>query len=171
MSLNQPQASLHNLSKYNFANLKVKKLHWTVTHYILRYILEKNLIALDQNDSPVPTTVLQMIDNNYAPLMDEGDKYRLSPSRKFINSRFCTDVTYKLYSAYEDTQVDFKLYHKNPCQNLVRGLSLGIFIKSCPLGFELTETEQLMLLSQKTPKIHTQMQHRQINSNYRTRNE
>ena len=120
-----------------------------------------SVIALDQTGSPVPTTVFvekgyheyyQDDDNNYyyfTQLMDQGDnfpelmdKYRLSPSRQSINGHFCTNLTYKLYSAYEDTTVYFHLYYENPCQNLVYGLRLNIFIEPCPLGFELAKNQQ-----------------------------
>ena len=127
-----------------------------------------SVIALDQTGSPVPTTVFvekgyheyyykQLMDQGddnkgyyyFAQLMDNGDnfaelmdKYRLSPSRQSINSHFCTNLTYKLYSAYEDTTVYFHLYHENPCQNLVYGLRLNIFIEPCPLGFELAKNQQ-----------------------------
>ena len=59
-----------------------------------------------------------------------------------IKGPFCTNLTYKLYSAYEYFHTIFKLYHENSCQNLVHGLHLDIFIKPCPLGFELVENQQ-----------------------------
>ena len=100
--------------------------------------------ALDQISSLVPATLF--IENNYyddyALLRNEGDEYRLSPSRQSINDHFCANLTYKLYSAYENIQVDFHLYHDNPCQNLVEGLRLDVFIRPCPLGFELAKNQQ-----------------------------
>ena len=107
-----------------------------------------SVITLDQTGSPVPTTVYiekgyHLIDNYYARLLDEvGDRYHLSPSRQPTNGNSCTNLTYKLYSAYEYINVDFKLYHKNPCQSLVDGLKIDIFIKPCPLGLELAESQQ-----------------------------
>jgi predicted outer membrane repeat protein len=103
-----------------------------------------SVTALDQIGSPVPTTVFieKKYDNyHYLQLKDEGDNYHLSPSRQSING--CTNMTYKLYSAHEYYDlVHFKLYHENPCQNLAYGLRLNIFIKPCPLGFELSENQQ-----------------------------
>ena len=78
----------------------------------------------------------------YSQLKNEGDEYRLSPPRQSINDHFCANLTYKLYSAYEDTQVHFKLYLENSCKSDVDGLSLNIFIKPCPFGFELAENQQ-----------------------------
>jgi hypothetical protein len=102
-----------------------------------------SVIALDQIGSPVPTTVfIEKKYDYYAQLMVEGDKYRLSPSRQSIKSHFCANLTYNLYSAYQNIQVHFKLYHENPCQNLVDGLSLNILIKPCPLCFKLAENQQ-----------------------------
>ena len=100
--------------------------------------------ALDQTGSLVPATLF--IENNYydnyALLRNEGDEYHLIPSRQSISDHFCANLTYKLYSAYENIQVDFHLYHENPCQNLVDGLRLDIFIRPCPLGFELADINQ-----------------------------
>jgi predicted outer membrane repeat protein len=108
-----------------------------------------SVIALDQTDFPVPATIFieksyDHYDNYYERLMDEGDKYRLSPSRQSIklNDPFCTNLTYKLYSAHEYVQVHFQLYYENPCQNIVDGLDLNIFIESCPFGFELSENQK-----------------------------
>ena len=110
--------------------------------YLNAYPGEKfniSLVALDQTNSPVPTTVFIEKQYYYAQLVDE---YRLSPSRQSTNGHFCTNLTYKLYSAYDDTEVHFKLDHENQCQNLNDGLNIEIFIKPCPLGLELAESQQ-----------------------------
>ena len=99
-----------------------------------------SLVALDQTNSPIPTTVFVEKDfYYYAQLVDE---YHLSPSRQSTNGHYCTNLTYKLYSAHDDIQVRFKLYHENPCQNLINDLNIDIFIKPCPLGLELSENQQ-----------------------------
>ena len=95
-----------------------------------------SVVALDQTNSPVSATVY------IEKFKDEGGEYRLSPSRQSLNDHFCANLTYRLYSANEDTQVHFELYLENSCKNHVDVLSLYIFVEPCPFGFELAENQQ-----------------------------
>ena len=92
------------------------------------------VVALGQSGSPVPTKIINK--NVYAT-----DEYSLFPSGQFITGA-CRNLSFHLYSAVDDTYGQFKLYPENPCQSLVGGLKLNIYIKSCPLGFELSDNKQ-----------------------------
>lgn len=90
-----------------------------------------SLIALGQTEYPVPTTVYwEKIYNNYYIRISE---YRLSPPSNTIGSS-CTTVSFQLYSG-NVSYVNFKLYPANPCQNLIEGLTLDIYVLNCPIGF------------------------------------
>ena len=91
--------------------------------------------VLDQSSSPVPTTIYG--ENHYT-----DDSYRLSPSGQAIQSHSCTNISFTLYSRYEDSSGFFELYPEIPCQSLGDGLNFYISILPCPLGFELSEEHQ-----------------------------
>ena len=61
-----------------------------------------------------------------------------------VNS-LCTNVSYYLLVPEITSQLTahFKLFHQNPCNSLVDGLSLYINIKPCPLGFQLSTEHQI----------------------------
>ena len=133
-----------NTEQMKFCQLEGEKIalnDHTLLLYLNAYPGEEfniSLTTLDQIGSPVPTTVFIEKKYIYIP----GDQYHLSPSRQSTNGHFCTNMTYKLYSAHEHINVYFKLYHANPCRNLADGLSLNMFIKPCPFGFELAANQQ-----------------------------
>ena len=92
-----------------------------------------SLIALGQADSTVPATVYW--EKSYPP--PQNSEYRLSPSSCMINDS-CTGVSFWLYTSdLEFLDLNFKLYPENPCQNLVKGLTLNIHVLRCPVGFDL----------------------------------
>jgi hypothetical protein len=94
------------------------------------------VVALGQTGSPVPTTIFSENVYNY-----EIGQYRLSPSSQSITGA-CRNISFKLYSTANNTYVQFKLYPLSPCQSLIDGLMLDIFIEPCPLGFEISENQQ-----------------------------
>ena len=119
---------------------------WKVSMaYLIRYVRYQSfsvhsgqqfnitLAAIDQNDSPVPASI--MIDNT-------SNKYRLHPLSQIINAS-CTNVSYRLYSSEEDKLVYFRLYLANSCLYLIDDRDkyqiLDIYIQQCPIGFEIAE--------------------------------
>jgi hypothetical protein len=44
-------------------------------------------------------------------------------------------------SNLERGYLEFKLYPDNPCQNLVEGLTLSIYVLPCPVGFDLSQAD------------------------------
>ena len=95
------------------------------------------VIAFDQSGSPVPTIVFN--ENIYAK-----NGYHLSPPSSSIDDT-CSNISFQLHSAISETSKSygyFKLYPQNTCGSLTDGLSLEIFIKPCPLGFNLSDNHQ-----------------------------
>ena len=88
------------------------------------------LVALGQTGFPVPTTIFN--ENSY--------EISLFPSSQSITGA-CYNLSLQLYSSVNNTYTSFDLYPQNPCQGLINGLTLDIFIEPCPLGFELSENQ------------------------------
>ena len=94
------------------------------------------VVASGQTGFPVPTTIFN--ENKYYYNTDQY--FLLLPSSQPITGA-CCNLSFQLYYG-NATYGSVKLYLQNPCQKLINGLTLDIFIKPCPLGFELTKNQQ-----------------------------
>ena len=63
----------------------------------------------------------------------------------------CTNVSYfvKATTIKTKSTVKYKLYHRNPCDSLVEGVSLTIDVKPCPLGFQLSGKEEICVCDER----------------------
>ena len=89
--------------------------------------------------------------------MEQDIEYRLSPSSSTINDS-CTNVSFWLYTS--DLELQFlylKLYDpENPCQNLVKGLTLTIHVLPCPVGFDLSQVDSKCVCAMALKKLGIQ---------------
>ena len=99
-----------------------------------------SLTAVGTFNLPASTRILHKI---LSPTDEKIELRRVELLTK-VNS-FCSNVSYYLLvqSLTNQLTVHVKLYHKNPCDSLVDGVSLYLNIKSCPLGFELLVEHQI----------------------------
>ena len=107
------------------------------------------LIGIGQTRLPVPTIVF------WEKIYPRGE-YRLSPLSHTINDS-CTDVSFFLYLPelnYRNLQ--FKLYPDNPCQNLIKGLTLRIHVLPCPVGFDLSQIDSKCVCAMMLKKLGIQ---------------
>ena len=104
------------------------------------------LIAMDQAGSPVTANIL---------ITNSDHKYYLHPLSQSLPNASCNYVYYRLYSSEEDKLVRFKLYQESPCQNTIRinSIDLKVYIKRCPLGFELPEGGNSCICNKKVQKF------------------
>ena len=105
------------------------------------------LKALGQANSTVPATVIW---ENRHP----RDEHRLSPSSRMINDS-CTNVSFWLYTP-EFSYLEIKLYPENPCQSLVKGLTLRIYVLPCPVGFDLSSADSKCICAMALKKLSIQ---------------
>ena len=101
------------------------------------------LIAYGQGGYPVPAKIFWETKNLNDYYRNASHQYRLSPFLQPINTSSCTNVTFQLYSTESTTLTadpfEFNLRPENPvCQNLVEGLILSIYVRPCPIGFNLS---------------------------------
>ena len=87
------------------------------------------IVGLGQGNHSVPSIIMTQIAN------EESYNLNLIPATQRIDST-CTTLYYRAYlsESNKDAQ-SFKLYHDNPCQSLVDGVTVGLYFKSCPSGF------------------------------------
>ena len=99
-----------------------------------------SLTAVGTFNLPVSTKILHKI---LSPTDEKIELRRVELLTKV--SSLCSNISYYLLvqSLTNQLTVHVKLYHKNPCDSLVDGVSLYINIKSCPLGFELLFENQI----------------------------
>ena len=128
-------------------NIKLcKKLQYG--HHIHVYPGEEFSIvlkAISQASSLVPANIL--IDNSYT-----GGYYSITPLSQNIHAS-CTQVYFRLYSHEEGRFVQLGLFPKNPCQSLIRSLEIGIYINSCPSGFEISQDYKKCVCNKKIQKF------------------
>ena len=92
------------------------------------------VVALGQTGFPVPTTIVSK--NRY-----DTDQYSLLlPSSQPITSA-CCNLSFQLDYG-NTTYGSLQLYPLSSCRSLIYGLTLGIDIKPCPFGFELSKNQQ-----------------------------
>ena len=101
-----------------------------------------SLIAVGTFNLPVSTRIL----HNILFPTDKKIELRQVELLTKVSSIICSNVSYYLLVQSITNQltntVNAKIYHKNPCDSLVDGVNLYINIKSCPLGFELSNEHQ-----------------------------
>ena len=90
------------------------------------------VVGLGQGNHSIPSRIMTRIND---------DSLTLSPAIQWINSK-CTTLYYRAYFSESDADrltlaAWFYLYHDNPCQSLVDGISIHLSFKFCPPGFVL----------------------------------
>ena len=63
----------------------------------------------------------------------------------------CTNVSYfvKATTIKTKSTVKYNLYHRNPCDSLVDGVTLTIDVKPCPLGFQLSGKDEICVCDER----------------------